>query len=234
MKHYLLDALLAARTARAPVALLTRLDDGLQSLLFAEGGGQGDLPLTDAEMIAAREAIANDASAIVETADGRIFVHVFTPPPRLIVVGAVHLAEPLVQIAALADYDVSVVDPRLAFARRERFEAVHVTTDWPDVALAALQPDRRTAIVTLTHDPKLDDPALTAALASPAFYVGALGSRKTQADRRQRLMRLGVAESALARIHGPVGLPIGARTAAEIALSIMADITQVRRAAPSP
>jgi xanthine dehydrogenase accessory factor len=231
MKHWVLEALLAARAARASVAVLTRLADGTQSLLFAAGGAQGDLELTESDLAGTAQAIDEDRSTILDSAGGELFVHVFNPPPRLIVVGAVHIAEPLVRIAALAGYDITVIDPRRAFAERDPFEGVAMRTDWPDGALTELAPDRRTAIVTLTHDPKLDDPALATALATPAFYVGALGSRKTQAERLERLRQLGVTDEALARVRGPVGLPIGARTPAEIAVSIMAEVTQARRSA---
>ena len=153
----------------------------------------------------------------------------FVPPLRLIVIGAVHVAQPLVQMATLAGYACVVVDPRAAFASEARFPGVERLGDWPDQAVAKLAPDRRTALVALTHDPKLDEPALAAALRSPAFYVGALGSKKTHAARLERLRALGVGDDALARIHAPVGLDIGARSPAEIAVSILAEITECLR-----
>jgi len=137
-------------------------------------------------------------------------------------------------MAALAGYAVTVIDPRRAFATDQRFPGVTLLTEWPDEGLEALKPDRRTAVVTLTHDPKLDDAALGVALKSQCFYVGSLGSRKTHQARLNRLRRLGFTDAELARIHGPVGLPIGALTPAEIAVSILAQITQVRRARPEP
>ena len=136
-------------------------------------------------------------------------------------------------MARALGYEVTVVDPREAFARQERFEGVEVHSDWPDEALETLGLDARTAVVTLTHDPKLDDPALTAALASEAFYIGSLGSGRTHAARLRRLKDAGFTDEALARIHGPVGLPIGARSPAEIAISIMGQITEVLRTPPS-
>jgi xanthine dehydrogenase accessory factor len=154
---------------------------------------------------------------------------VFNPPLRLVVVGAVHIAQTLVPMAGLAGYDVTVVDPRRAFASDARFPGVDVRQDWPDEALEALEPDARTAVVTLTHDPKLDDPALDVALRSDAFYIGALGSKRTHAGRRERLTELGHDARALDRIHGPAGLAIGAVSPAEIALSVMAEMTQVLR-----
>ena len=155
----------------------------------------------------------------------------YNTPLRLIVVGAVHIAQALVPMASYIGYSVTVVDPRRSFATDERFPDVAVSGDWPDEALDALRPDTRTAVVTLTHDPKLDDPALDRALKSDAFYIGSLGSRKTHAARLGRLRELGHGEAALARIQGPVGLNISAVTAPEIALSIIAQIVAVRRGA---
>jgi xanthine dehydrogenase accessory factor len=154
---------------------------------------------------------------------------VHNTPVRLVVVGAVHIAQALVPIAAQLGYGITVADPRRAFATDERFPGVTVSTDWPDEALDALRPDARTAIVTLTHDPKLDDPALDRALRSDAFYIGALGSRKTHAARRERLRALGHDDAAMDRIRGPVGLKLAAVTAPEIALSIVAELVAVRR-----
>ena len=183
----------------------------------------------DDALAAVREALARDDCGAMDIPAGRVFVHVFNPPMRLIVVGAVHIAEPLTRMAALAGYAVAIVDPRRAFTSRRRFDGFPVVDDWPDEALDTIGLDRRTAVVSLAHDPKIDDPALTAALRSSAFYIGALGSRKTHAARLERLRRAGFSDTDLDRVHGPVGLSIGALTPAEIALSIMADITQVRR-----
>jgi xanthine dehydrogenase accessory factor len=157
------------------------------------------------------------------------FLQAYNPPVRLVVVGAVHIAQALVPLAAQLGLAVVVVDPRRAFATEERFPNVTIRTDWPDEAMDALVPDARTAVVTLTHDPKLDDPALDRALRSRAFYIGALGSRKTHAARLDRLRALGHDEAALSRIRGPVGLAIAAVTAPEIALSILAEFVAVRR-----
>lgn len=173
--------------------------------------------------------LASDRAAVVEGPDGAWFLNPFNPPLRLILVGAVHIAQPLALIGSLAGYDVTVIDPRTSFASAERFPDVALVTDWPDEAMAALAPDARTAIVTLTHDPKLDDPALHAALRSPAFYIGSLGSKKTHAARVARLAEAGFAQDDIARIHGPVGLSIGAKSPAEIAVSIMAEITETLR-----
>ncbi len=210
------------------MALATNLRSGEQLLIFENETG-GDLCL-DIDMVAgAADALRRDQSTSFETPRGRVFVHVFNPPPRLIVVGAVHIAQPLAQMAALAGYDVTIVDPRRGFAASDKFSGFTVTDEWPDEALARLKPGPRTAVVTLTHDPKLDDPALSIALRSPAFYIGALGSKKTHATRIGRLTAAGFSEVELARIHGPVGLDIGALSPPEIAVSILAEITQVRR-----
>jgi xanthine dehydrogenase accessory factor len=182
---------------------------------------------------AARSALAQDASATVEIGNRRIFLNVFAPPSRLALVGAVHIAQALAPMAALAGYAVTVIDPRSAFATEARFPGVAIVHEWPDEALKTFVPDRRTAVITLTHDPKLDDPALAAALKSNAFYIGALGSRKTHAARLGRLKDQGFRDKDIARIHGPVGLAIGAVSPAEIAVAILAELTRDRRAANS-
>ncbi|MCX8134163.1 MAG: XdhC family protein [Roseococcus sp.] len=222
MRRATLDSLLAARAARRPVVLAIRLGDGAQHLWPEEA-----LPGALAE--AARTALDLDRPQTLAFDGEAWFLQPFTPPLRLIVVGAVHVAQALAPLAAMLGYAVTVVDPRRAFATEERFAGVALNHDWPDEALAALSPDARTAVVTLTHDPKLDDPALDAALRSPAFYIGALGSTRTHAKRVARLKELGHDEAAIARIAAPVGLDIGAVTAPEIALSIMAEIVQRRR-----
>jgi xanthine dehydrogenase accessory factor len=231
MQRDLLDRLLRLRAAKRPAALVTDLVSGDQAVVEA-GGTAGGLALGAAEVVAVLGAVRDDRSGF--DAQTERFVQVFNPSLRLVVVGAVHIAQQLVPLAATAGYDVTVVDPRRAWASGERFPGVALVTDWPDEALRALAPDHRTAIVTLTHDPKLDDPALAAALASPAFYIGALGSRRTQDRRLDRLRAQGFEAAALARIHGPVGLDIGARSPAEIAVAILAQIIQVRRAASGP
>ena len=228
MKISVLEKLQKARTGRVPVALVTDLDSGAQALLEA-GEMVGDVDLADDALAAAVKLIERDASGQIETEGRRIFVHVHNPPARLIVVGAVHIAQALMPMAALAGYAVTVVDPRRAFATDARFPTVTLSDDWPDEAMEKLAPDARTAVVTLTHDPKLDDPALTVALRSPAFYVGCLGSKRTHAKRVERLKAQGLSDAEIGRIHGPVGLPIHAISPAEIAISILAEITQVRR-----
>ena len=233
MKRRTLDDILAARAEKRPVALLTDLESGVQGVVTADEYF-GDLDPGREALQAARDALRHDRSGRLQAVDGTLFAQVFNPPARLVLIGAVHISQPLAPMAALAGYAVSVVDPRRAFATDQRFPGVAMIDDWPDDAMAALAPDSRTAVVTLTHDPKLDDPALQAALNSEAFYIGALGSRKTHAARLERLRQAGFDERQLARIHGPVGLGIGARSPAEIAVSILAQITQVlHRQAPS-
>jgi len=219
----LLRRLLDARAAGTPVAIATALPGGTQLLLPGD-----DAPPALAG--AAARVIASDRSATVTVDGATWFIQAHNPPLRLVIVGAVHIAQALAPMAVRLGYGVTVIDPRGAFASAERFPGVALSTEWPDEAMDALCPDSRTAVVTLTHDPKLDDPALDRALRSGAFYVGALGSRKTHAARLDRLRALGHDDSALARIHGPVGLNLGAVTAAEIALSALAQIVAVRRA----
>jgi len=168
---------------------------------------------------------AADRSAVI---DGR-FVHIFNRPLRLIVVGAVHIAQPLVQIAQMAGYQPIIVDPREAFGNPDRFPGLTIFNDWPDAVLNALAIDRRTAVVTLAHDPKIDDAALAVALKSSAFYVGSLGSKRTHAKRVERLKNAGFDAAEIGRIHGPVGLPIKAANPVEIAISIIAQMTQILR-----
>jgi xanthine dehydrogenase accessory factor len=228
MKRAILDALMAARQAGRPVAVATNLRSGQQRLIFADES-RGELCLDVDMMLAAVDALKSDRNTTLKTPAGDVFVQVYNPPPRVFVVGAVHIAQPLARMAQLAGYGVTIIDPRRGFAGGERFTGVEVTGEWPDEALERLKPDARSAIITLTHDPKLDDPALEVALRSPAFYVGALGSKKTHAARLERLRRAGLSDAELAKIHGPIGLSIGAVSPAEIALSIMAQITQLRR-----
>jgi xanthine dehydrogenase accessory factor len=210
----LLAELVAARAAPRAAALVIR-PDGWTRALLAPGAD----PAADARL-------KSDRSGMEE--DGR-FIAVHNPPLRLIVVGAVHIAQPLLTLARTCGYAPTLIDPRAAFGSETRFPGETILDDWPDAALAALAPDARTAIVTLTHDPKLDDPAIRVALSSPAFYLGCLGSKKTHARRLERLAEAGFAPDEIARIHAPVGLDIGARTPAEIAVSIMAEITATLR-----
>ena len=217
-----LAALLRVQQEGGEAVLATRLGDGAQFLL----------PDTNAPSVlqdAGRVALARERTGIVVVGDERWFLHVHGRAPRVLVVGAVHIAQALARIAAIIGLAVTVIDPRGGFATEERFGGVGLVHDWPDEAIRALKPDRRTALVALTHDPKLDDPALDAALRSDAFFIGALGSRKSHARRLERLAALGHSRADLGRISGPVGLDIGAVSPAEIALSILAEIVATRR-----
>jgi xanthine dehydrogenase accessory factor len=218
---------LAAREAKEPVVVATHLVTGAQRLL--ETGDEPPEGADDPLRLAAEGCTLREASEILELEGEAHFLHVNSPPPRLVIVGAVHLAQVVARLAVKAGFDVFVVDPRTAFATAERFPDVGLVPEWPAGALESLGVDRRTAVVTLSHDPKIDEPALAGALRSRAFYVGALGSRKSQAARRARLAEQGFDDAALGRIHGPVGLDIGARTTAEIAIAIMAEVIQRRR-----
>jgi xanthine dehydrogenase accessory factor len=228
MKKEILERLQRDRAEKRPVVLATFLKTGEQRLLYLYGKqGLKDIDPRIGE--AARSAVIEDKPLTIETEQGPLFLNVFNPPLRLILVGAVHIAQALVPMAQFAGYEVSVIDPRSAFGSTERFPGVMLSNDWPDEAMAELKPDLRTAVVTLTHDPKIDDPALIAALNSDVFYIGALGSKKTHAARLERLRAAGIAEHELARIHGPVGLAIGAKSPAEIAISILAQMTAALR-----
>jgi xanthine dehydrogenase accessory factor len=226
MKRDYLERILAARAQKRPIAVATRLADGAQSLCEAETC-TGELALTAEQLAEARGLLAGGRSAALATGKGEIFLRSYAPPPKLVVIGAVHIAQFLAPMAALAGFEVTIVDPRRAFATEARFPGVTLVTEWPGPALARIGLDDHTAVVTLTHDPKLDDPALQAALRSPVFYVGALGSTRTHAKRIERLREHGLAELA-SRIHAPVGLDLGGRAAAEIAVSVLAQVIQER------
>lgn len=225
MKRAVFEQLLAARADKRPVVLVTELASGKQGLVFAGDNGASGF---SAEVTgAARDALRAGRSVTLDRPDsGKIFLHVFTPPLRLYLVGAVHIAQALAPMAAMLGYQVTVIDPRRAFASPQRFASLRVLDTWPDDGLAGEHLDARSAVVTLTHDPKLDDPALRAALGSDAFYIGCLGSRRTHAKRLERLRAAGFDAPSLARLHGPVGLDIGASSPAEIATAILAEMTQ--------
>ena len=217
-----LKALTEARAAKRPIVVATKLPSGEQ-LLLPDPAAPADLAA------AATRALDRDESGTQVIGSETWFLHAYNPPLRLIIVGAVHIAQALVPMAAHLGLAVVVVDPRRSFATEERFPNVTVSSEWPDDAMDELKPDVRTAVVTLTHDPKLDDPALDRALKSPAFYIGALGSRRTHARRVARLTELGHTDEVIARIKGPVGLDLGAITAPEIAVSILAEFVAARR-----
>jgi len=218
-----LAALNTERAARRAAVLVTAVDSGEQRLVKAEDVARDPL----ADVLAERLRLGK--SGLVETEAGSYFLTVQVPPVRVVVTGAVHISQALVPMARLLDLDVTIIDPRTAFASPERFPDVRLLAEWPQEALAKVPIDRYTAFIALTHDPKIDDPALTAALASEAFYIGALGSRKTHAKRVERLKAAGVSEAALGRIKAPIGLPIGAVSPAEIALAILGEIVAALR-----
>mgnify|MGYP000075878356 FL=1 len=228
MKRAVLSELNAERAARRAVIVITDVVSGEQRLVKAAGIA-GD-PLH--EQLAAQ--LRTGKSGMVEVDGRKLFLNVYAPTARLVMIGAVHIAQTLAPLAQSLGYDVVVIDPRTAFAAPERFPGISLFADWPDVALPPLKIDRYTALVAMTHDPKIDDPALLHALERECFYIGALGSRKTHARRLERFRARGAGEAALARIHAPIGLPIGAVSPAEIAVSIMAEITASLRLPPRP
>lgn len=218
MKLETLHALREARAHGRPIVRALDLSSGEERLIDIFDGAS--------ELVhAAAGASRSDRSGIVDIGGRQWFLEVHNAPPDLRIVGAVHIAQALARMAMLADYRVTVIDPRGAFATAERFPDVLLSQDWPDEAMAKAPLGSRSAVVVLTHDPKIDDPALVAALHSDCFYIGALGSKKTHAARLGRLRDLGMSDEGLARIHGPVGLAIGARSPAEIAISIVAEMT---------
>ena len=227
MRKDLAEKILQAQAARQPVALLTWLNTGEQAI--ASPGGRGEWPEL-AETLA--DAFRLDRSSTVESGGGEVFIRIFNPPVRLIIVGAVHAAQFLLPIARMIGHDVTIIDPRTAFATPERFPDAHIVAEWPEDGLPLIGIDSRTAMIALTHDAKIDDGALRLGLEAGAFYVGALGSNRTHAKRLERLKAIGCTDADLARIHAPIGLDIGAQGPAEIALSIMAEVTAVLRGKP--
>ena len=233
MKLDILSALNAERAARRAAIVVTDVENGKQRFVKATEIGKDSLRAVLADRL------RTGKSGMAETAEGRVFLTVYVPAPQLVITGAVHISQTLAPIGKLLGYDVTIVDPRTAFASPERFPDIKVIAEWPDQALPQLSVDRYTAFVALTHDPKIDDPALRHALSRDCFYIGALGSRKTHGRRVERLQAQGVSAAEIARIHAPIGLDIGAVSPAEIAVAIMAQITDRLHAAaevegPSP
>src|SRR5512132_1333424 len=223
MKLEILKALNAERAARRAAVVVTDVTTGEQRLVKAAELGRDPLK----EVI--EKHIRRGKSGMLETSAGKVFLTVHVPPAQLVITGAVHISQALAPMARLVGYDVTIVDPRTACASIERFPDVKVIAEWPDVALPPIGIDRYTAFVALTHDPKIDDPALKHALARNCFYVGALGSKKTHAKRVDRLKQAGLTDADISRIHAPIGLDIEAVSPAEIAVAIMGEITQVLR-----
>jgi xanthine dehydrogenase accessory factor len=226
VKLDLLASLNAERAARRAAIVVTNVASGRQRLVKAADIAKDPLKAVLSEHL------RSGRSGMEAAADERVFLTVYVPAPQLVITGAVHISQVLAPIAKLLGYDVTIVDPRTAFASVERFPDVRVIAEWPDQALPPLGIDRYTAFVALTHDPKIDDPALIHALSRDCFYIGALGSRKTHARRVDRLKQQGLIEADISRIHAPIGLDIGAVSPAEIAVAIMAQITERLREEP--
>ena len=226
MKSETLHELNAERAARRPVILVTDTESGEQRLVKAKDFVRDPLR---AEL---EKQLRMGKSANVEAGGRKLFLNVYAPTAKMVIIGAVHISQALAPLARSLDYDVTVVDPRTAFASPERFPDVPLIAEWPDEALPPLNVDRYTAFVALTHDPKIDDPALLHAFKCDCFYIGALGSRKTHGKRAERLRGLGATDADIARIHAPIGLAIGAVSPSEIAVSIMAEITAQLRLPP--
>lgn len=224
MKASTLKTLVQAKEQGHAVVLATSLENHSQLVFFPETT-ETDGPLG----VAVRDGFRTDRSRVIEFEGKRHFIQVINQPLKLFVVGAVHIAQALIPMAQSCGYAVTLIDPRKAFASNDRFPGVAVRNEWPDKALTELGLNSRTAVVTLTHDPKLDEPALVKALNSDVFYIGALGSRRTHQARCERLSEAGVSEEKLERIHAPIGMDIGATSPAEIAISIMGEITSALR-----
>lgn len=229
MKRIVLKELRQARDKRIPSTLVTDLSSGAQTLIV-DDAFYGD-PLPDVSDLPQTidQVMLQDKGRTIEADGRRIFIQPFNPPQRMMIIGAVHISQALAPMAKIAGYDVTVIDPRTAWATEERFPGVVLDQRWPDEAMEETPPDRGTAVVTLTHDPKIDDPALEVALRSDAFYIGALGGKKTNAKREERLKEAGLTAEQIARLHAPVGLDLGAVSPAEIAVATLAQATLALR-----
>ena len=219
MKDETLSLILSEKNNRNTIIVATEINSGEQIII----NEKNDTDINNKILIAAKNNVIQGKSEILE-----IESNITLPPLRLITVGAVHIAQPLAEIATISGYEVIIIDPRAAFANNQRFPDIKIINEWPEVALNELGIDNRTAVVTLTHDPKLDDSALNAALKSKAFYIGSLGSKKTHKARVQRLKIANFSDDEIKRIHGPIGLAIGAKSPQEIAISIISEIITIR------
>ena len=224
MKDETLSLILSEKNNRNTIIVATEINSGEQIII----NEKNDTDINNKILTAAKNNIIQGKSEILEIESNKWFLNITLPPLRLITVGAVHIAQPLAEIATISGYEVIIIDPRAAFANNQRFPDIKIINEWPEVALNELGIDNRTAVVTLTHDPKLDDSALNAALKSKAFYIGSLGSKKTHKARVQRLKIANFSEDEIKRIHGPIGLAIGAKSPQEIAISIISEIITIR------
>ena len=224
MKDETLSLILSEKNNRNTIIVATEINSGEQIII----NEKNDTDINNKILIAAKNNIIQGKSEIIEIESNKWFLNITLPPLRLITVGAVHIAQPLAEIATISGYEVIIIDPRAAFANNQRFPDIKIINEWPEVALNELAIDNRTAVVTLTHDPKLDDSALNAALKSKAFYIGSLGSKKTHKARVQRLKIANFSDDEIKRIHGPIGLAIGAKSPQEIAISIISEIITIR------
>lgn len=222
----LLKQVNAARQARVAVVIVTDLAAN-STRLFKEGQ-----PVPEELRAPVAKAFQTGKAGIVELGGGQVFLNVYLPPPRIVAIGAVHITQALARLAPMMNFDLTIIDPRTAFATPERFDGVDLVADWPEDVLKERSLDAYTALAAVTHDPKIDDFALAEALRKKCFYVGALGSRKTHAKRVERLLGEGLSESEIATIRAPIGLDIGASSPEEIALAIMAEIVQAFRRRP--
>ena len=224
MKDETLSLILSEKNNRNTIIVATEINSGEQIII----NEKNDTDINNKILIAAKNNVIQGKSEILEIESNKWFLNITLPPLRLITVGAVHIAQPLAEIATISGYEVIIIDPRAAFANNQRFPDIKTINEWPEVALNELAIDNRTAVVTLTHDPKLDDSALNAALKSKAFYIGSLGSKKTHKARVQRLKIANFSDDEIKRIHGPIGLAIGAKSPQEIAISIISEIITIR------
>ncbi len=228
MKRELLGALVAAQHRKQPAVLVRGLTNGKHCVLTREES-LGDLDDIDPVVVdAARAALDSDGARTIEAAGERYLVQTLASKPRMLIVGAVHIAQSLIPMAMQAGYEIILIDPRTAFANPERFPNIRIDNRWPHEVMSEFELDARTAIVALSHDPKIDEPALQAAMDSNVFYIGALGSRGNHAKRLKRLAALGYSKAQLSRVHGPIGLSLGGRSPAEIAVAILAQVIQSR------
>jgi xanthine dehydrogenase accessory factor len=224
LKDETLNLILSEKNNRNTIIVATEINSGEQIIINEEN----DTDINNKILTAAKNNIIQGKSEVLEIESNKWFINITLPPLRLVTVGAVHIAQPLAEIATISGYEVIIIDPRAAFANNQRFPDIKIINEWPEVALNELAIDNRTAVVTLTHDPKLDDSALNAALKSKAFYIGSLGSKKTHKARVERLKIANFTKDEINRIHGPIGLAIGAKSPQEIAISIISEIITIR------